>query len=75
MIGPKKLQTIREELRAVLGERGRDPIKALNELRKRNDGRRNQVIESLNQFLGSSELPKRMRPAGKRRSRRQTARH
>lgn len=65
MIGPKKLSTIREELRSALLATGEDPIRWL-EARMTDRGRRgspaageSEVLRSLQRFLEVSERQKR----------------
>lgn len=60
MIGPKKLRTIREELRRALAATGQDPIRWLDErlAAGKPDGAaassRNEVLQSLRHFLRTS---------------------
>jgi hypothetical protein len=67
MIGPKKLSTIRQELRQALAATGEDPIRWLEErvTARRNqqaaDSGRNEILDSLQRFLQATPGEKRPR--------------
>jgi len=65
MIGPKKLSTIRQELRQALADAGEDPIRWLEarvSVRRREkaaDAGRSEILDSLQRFLEAAPCEKR----------------
>lgn len=69
MIGPKKLSTIRDELRHALGGPDKDPIRDLDRRMSAADVREgvqrgdDEVIQALTRFLQTPTAPRRKRKA------------
>jgi hypothetical protein len=61
MIGPKKLSTIREEIRKALASSGEDPIQWLerNIASAKRMGNRTEILEGLQRFLEAPPKQKR----------------